>query len=411
MTPTVLSCFSGIGGLDLGLEAAGFKTIGCLETDGDARVALHRNRENWRELGDGDVVSASEWLSPDSLGISRGELTAIAGGPPCQPFSKAAQWAAPKRGVRDDRGQTVIGMMNLVGKFLPRVVIMENVAGFLSGENNATSIINREFEKINRNSGTSYALQSWIVNAADFGVAQQRKRAIVLAFREPTRLPSQLPVPQLGTVRTAWDAIGHLEDKADRNVVAMGKYADLLPSIPEGSNYQYLTAQGGGAELELFGYRTRYWSFLLKLARDKPAWTLPASPGPSTGPFHWANRPLTSQERLLLQGFPESWKLVANERTNVRLTGNATPPPLAEAIGRFALAQLAQPASPVNTATLPTLATAKSQTRMPPAQPPAKLPPHWHAKVAPHDKHPGRGAGPAGYFVNPRRSSGDEIAS
>ncbi len=262
MTPTVLSCFSGIGGLDLGLEAAGFKTIGCLETDGDARVALHRNRENWR---------ARRWRRCFGIGmaeprfarISPGELTAIAGGPPCQPFSKAAQWAAPKRGVRDDRGQTVIGMMDLVGKFLPRVVIMENVAGFLSGENNATSIINREFKKINRNSGTSYALQSWIVNAADFGVAQQRKRAIVLAFREPTRLPSQLPVPELGTVRTAWDAIGHLEDKADRNVVAIGKYADLLPSIPEGSNYQYLTAQGGGAELELFGYRTRYWSFLL----------------------------------------------------------------------------------------------------------------------------------------------------
>jgi DNA (cytosine-5)-methyltransferase 1 len=61
-----------------------------------------------------------------------------------------------------------------------------------------------------------------------------------------------------------------------------GNYAGLLPSIPEGSNYQYLTARGGGEEL--FGYRTRYWSFLLKLAKDLPAWTLAASPGPSTGP-------------------------------------------------------------------------------------------------------------------------------
>ena len=70
-----------------------------------------------------------------------------------------------------------------------------------------------------------------------------------------------------------------------------GKWADLLPSIPEGENYLWHTARGGG--MPLFGWRTRYWSFLLKLAKDRPSWTIQAQPGPATGPFHWTNRRLS----------------------------------------------------------------------------------------------------------------------
>ena len=91
---------------------------------------------------------------------------------------------------------------------------------------------------------------------------------------------------------TAWDAIGEfsLRSKADELKVR-GQWADLLPSIPEGENYLWYTARKGG--LPLFGWRTRFWSFLLKLAKDRPSWTIQAQPGPAIGPFHWENRMLS----------------------------------------------------------------------------------------------------------------------
>ncbi len=398
MPLTTLSCFSGIGGLDLGLEAAGFDHAGALEIDADALSSMRKNRPAWAQLEPGDVVAAGTVLGPSALGLELGELSLIAGGPPCQPFSKAAQWAAPKRGVTDVRGQTVGGMMDLVERFLPRAVLMENVSGFLAGRHNAAPIIQQRFDDINAKHGTAYSLRSWIVDAADYGVPQHRQRAIVLALRDPASLPGALPTSHSADHRTAWDALGD-SNPSDLPPLT-GKYAELLPSIPEGSNYQYLTARGGGRDVELFGYRTRYWSFLLKLAKDRPAWTLPASPGPSTGPFHWDNRHLAPSERLLLQGFPADWELTSNIRANVRLAGNATPPPLAEAMGKLVRSLLEHPGKSLSEVDVtPSLATTKRGSTPPPATPVTRLPKHWQDKVQSRDAHPGAGAGPRGHAI------------
>jgi DNA (cytosine-5)-methyltransferase 1 len=395
---TVLSCFSGIGGLDVGLEAAGFDSVGCLETDHSARAALGANRPKWPLLEVSDVVAAGSALRPKDLGLEIRELTLIAGGPPCQPFSKAAQWAAPKKGVTDERGTAVGGMLQLVEAFLPAAVLMENVSGFLIGKNNAAPVIEAAFREINSANKTHYRLLSWVVDASDFGVPQHRRRAIAVAFRDEVLDDLELPSTHVGEHRTAWDALG--DDQPDDRPMATGKYADLLACIPEGSNYQYLTARGGGAKVELFGYRTKFWSFLLKLAKDQPAWTLPASPGPSTGPFHWDNRPLTSGERLLLQGFSADWKLVSNDRVNARLTGNATPPPLAEAAGRFISSLIADGTrQPEVSEMVPTLGTPRRGQPPPPAMLPEPLPKTWRAKVGPKAAHPGAGLGPAAHHT------------
>lgn len=379
--------------MDLGLEAAGFQTLGCLEIDAPARNALAKNRPEWKALEPSDVVLAGRSLRPRDLGLTPGELTLVAGGPPCQPFSKAAQWAAPKRGVTDERGQTTEGMLDLVEHFLPAAVLIENVSGYLRGRNNAAPVIEDRFAEINAKHSTSYTLRSWVVNAADYGVPQFRHRAVLIAFRDPVTVPTSLPTTHAGTHRSAWDALG---DHPPLNLPKpTGKYADLLPSIPEGGNYQYLTARGAGPDHEVFGYRTKFWSFLLKLARDQPAWTLPASPGPSTGPFHWDNRPLSSVERLLLQGFPGNWQLTDNERVNVRLAGNATPPPLAEAMGRLVRTLLERPHQvPSVHEIYPTLATPKRPGSTPPPRAVAPLPDRWRAIVGPKDAHPGPGEGP-----------------
>lgn len=386
LNPKVLSVFSGAGGLDIGLEWAGYSTVGCLEIDTDARRTLALNRPDWPLLLDGDVITAASDLSPIDLGLGIGELDLLAGGPPCQPFSMAAQWSGGRRGMDDDRAGTVHGLLDLLERFLPRAVMLENVLGFVQGPNSALPEIQARLRRIERKTKVRYQLHWKLVNAADYGVPQNRRRVIVVMLRdsvdwewpEPTHAQSPL---------TAWDALAGLPTEASY-VPATGKWADLLPLIPPGKNYQWLTSTGGGPEL--FGYRTKYWNFLLKLHPDLPAWTLSASPGPSTGPFHWESRPLSAAESLRLQSFSDDWVLVGDARSQTKLVGNATPPRLAWAFGRSIRSALgydendSAPAYP------------GADTVSPRAEVLDQVPSRFVPIVGAKSAHPGHGRGPRG---------------
>lgn len=325
---SVLSLFSGAGGMDLGLEWAGFECIGFVELDSTARKTIGLNRD-WSAVGSGDVNELASTLSPADLGLKIGELDLVAGGPPCQPFSAAAQWAATGRsGMLDPRAQTVTSTLKIIERFLPKAVLMENVLGFVEGKGAALEFLRAELETIARRHGVQYQLHWKLVNAADYGVPQNRRRVIIVALRDGQDF--SWPHPSVGSRPvTAWEA---LHDAPMEEIpLRSGKWTALLPSIPEGHNYQWLTNRGGGPEL--FGYRTKYWNFLLKLSRALPSWTLAASPGPSTGPFHWENRPLTSREQLRLQSFDDDWVLAGDYRARTKQAGNATPPLLAQVMG------------------------------------------------------------------------------
>jgi DNA (cytosine-5)-methyltransferase 1 len=190
----------------------------------------------------------------------------------------------------------------------------------------------------------------------------------------------------------AWDAIGGLE--LDEIPEMRGRFADLLPSIPEGRNYQHFTPEEEGTR-SLFGYRTRYWSFLLKLAKDEPAWTLAANPGPSTGPFHWDNRPLAIAEMLRLQTFPADWYVSGDRWRQVRQVGNATPPLLAEQFGREIGRQLYG-----RRYTGPPRLQIRRRSHVPPRERPRRVPKSFLDLERDHAAHPGAGKGP-----RPRRSS------
>src|SRR5215204_1934588 len=131
---TVLSAFTGIGGLDLGLESAGFQTIGCIERDKVARKTLNANRANWNLIEPGDIESVAASLTPRDLGLRRGQLSILAGASPCQPFSKAAQWSANGRiGLADPRSLCLDPFLILLETFLPKVFLIENVQSFVAG--------------------------------------------------------------------------------------------------------------------------------------------------------------------------------------------------------------------------------------------------------------------------------------
>ncbi|GAB3150971.1 DNA (cytosine-5-)-methyltransferase [Microbispora hainanensis] len=386
---TVLSIFTGAGGLDLGLEAAGLGTIGCVEKDTDCLRTLEVNRPGWKLLDTADIIDAAVTLRPRDLGLRRRELDVLAGGPPCQPFSTAGQWArSGRRGMDDARANTILAMLDLLERFLPRVLLIENVAGFLHGQVSARPFIEERLTQINNENRTRYRLSALVVDAADYGVPQHRRRIIAVASRDGRGFKHPDPTHADFPIR-AWDAIGDLRE--DHLPTPLGAWADLLPCIPEGENYQYLTARGGGEEV--FGYRTRYWSFLLKLAKDRPAWTLPASPGPAAGPFHWDSRPLTLRERMRLQSFPDEWILTGTLNSQIRQVGNATPPLLAEVMAREVVSQLLKRGQVW--ATPPTLLRHRSECPPPPPAEPAPVPERYRHMIGPKQAHPGTGLGPA----------------
>ena len=381
----MLSAFTGLGGLDLGLEKAGFQTIACIEVSPDARRSIVLNRSAWNLLEWADIDSAAAHLTPSHLGLRRGELSVLAGGPPCQPFSKAAQWSTKGRnGLRDPRARCLNAFLKLIERFLPRVVLIENVPGFVRGSTSALQRINAALRRINRLYSTRYRLEYRVLNSADHGVPQRRQRAILIARRDGKSAPWPAPTHVLKPVR-AYDALRNV--KAIELPKPRGYWSGLLPSIPEGMNYLYHTRAGGG--IELFGERRRYWSFLLKLAQDKPAWTIPAQPGPSTGPFHWNNRPLALEELLRLQTFPVGWHVGGGRTAQVRQVGNATPPLLAEVIGR----SLGRAVFGIKYDCSPRLRIPRSRGK-PVMTQTRQVPTRYLQHEGQHDPHPGEGDGP-----------------
>jgi DNA (cytosine-5)-methyltransferase 1 len=255
-TPTirVLSVFTGAGGLDVGLEAAGFEIVACIERHELARRTLQTNRD-WPLLDPPDISDVAKYLRPQDLNLRRGDLELLAAGPPCQPFSKAAQWSSNGRaGMVDPRSRCLRDLLTLVDRFLPKAILIENVVGFIRKQGGALNLIRSTLDAINRREGTSYQLTADSLNAVDYGVPQRRERAFLVALRDGCSFDWPSPTHTITSIR-AWDAIGDLDEP--EKPVATGKWAQLLPSIPEGWNYLWHTDRGGGRPL--FGYRSRYW--------------------------------------------------------------------------------------------------------------------------------------------------------
>ena len=418
---SAISLYTGAGGLDLGFEAAGFATRVAVETDREAVATLRLNRPNW-EVIEASIhskeASSSRILSRGRL--ATGDADVLIGGPPCQPFSKSGYWArGDARRLDDPRAETLSAYIRVLRDSQPRAFLLENVPGLaFSQKDEGLEFLRRRIDEINREIGTSYSFHVALLRAVEFGVPQDRQRVFVVGARDGTRFDFPAAthasamdlavhtgdgfsggdlfaaVSPRGTdaYLTAWDAIGDLEDDDDPALVVSGKWAGLLPSIPEGSNYLFHTERGvpdGGKPL--FGWRRRYWNFLLKLGKRLPSWTIAAQPGPSTGPFHWKNRRLSPREMMRLQTFPDAYRLVGDLRAAQRLVGNAVPSALAEKLALEIRRQLLGDRS-VRSDRLTLLPERRGA--IPPPQPRARVPKKFLQLAGNHDPHPGTGEGP-----------------
>lgn len=337
-----ISLYTGAGGLDIGLEAAGFEPAICVELNKDARATLNFNRPHWHLLEPGDIHAHRPEEILEQACLKPKETVLLSGGPPCQPFSKASFWVNGKAaGIADARAKTLKAYIKLADAALPQFLLLENVRGRSKfGKNNAIEFLKAGIEWVNRRNGTRYKWTILQLNAADYGVPQIRERIYMVSDRDGRIFQSLNKTHSsvendaiLEPYITTWDVIGDLDtDKWDEELTPRGKWAKLLPSIPEGKNYLWHTSRGGG--MPLFGWRTKYWSFLLKLDKNRPSWTLPANPGPSTGPFHWRNHMLSLRELCRLQTFPDDHVIKGTYSSARRQIGNAVPPLIGEIIGK-----------------------------------------------------------------------------
>lgn len=341
---TSISLYTGVGGLDFGFEAAGFRTAAAVEIDPVACRTIRRNRPHWN-LIDRDIHDIS---SAEILGVANlepGEADVLIGGPPCQPFSKSSYWVNGDALRMDDpRSDTLGAFLRVLRDTRPKAFLLENVYGLVyKGKDEGLRHLLDGIARINRETGTSYQVSWKLLNAAHFGVPQVRERVFLVGSRDGASF--EFPRPThcreteldlfggLERYRTAWDAIGDLPaHPEERSLKVGGKWGALLPSIPEGQNYLWHTNRGGG--MRLFGWRTRYWSFLLKLAKDQPSWTIQAQPGSAIGPFHWSNRKLTAREMCRLQTFPDGLDFDCGRQDVQKLLGNAVPSLLGEVLAR-----------------------------------------------------------------------------
>jgi len=340
--PKIVSLYSGAGGLDYGFEAAGFEIAVATDIDANCCATLASNREWPVACGDICQITSKELL--DAASLSRGEVDLIMAGPPCQPFSKSGYWVnGDTRRLDDPRAVTLDEFMRCVEEMLPKAFLLENVHGInYSGKEEGFQLLERLTRSVNERHGTNYELSWSVLNAADYGVPQIRQRFFLVGHREGRRFSFPAPTHHAAGEDsrepwvTAWDAIGDVVPSGDEDLSVKGKWADLLPSIPEGENYLWHTDRKGG--VPIFKWRSRYWSFLLKLAKNRPSWTIQAQPGPAIGPFHWQNRLLSVSEMARLQTFPDDVEFVGSRRSVQMQIGNAVPSLLAEVLAR-AIAQ------------------------------------------------------------------------
>jgi len=329
------------------MERAGFEIV--LASDNERRCQESHNAnfpgakfylgsvtDLVRELEEGNVLGM-----PASVDL-------LAGGPPCPPYSKSRFYRTEKpRALKDDLGWTTIrGFLDTLQLLQPRAFVLENVAGL------AYKVHRQALDYILAEADAAGYDCSWeILNAANYGVPQVRERFFLVGMRDGSfTFPEQThardavgpgsnkPKPW----RTAGDVLADLdtEDNADdTGHFAGGQYHDLLKAIPPGDNYLYFTAKRGHST-PMFEWRSRYWSFLLKLSPDLPSWTIQARRSNNMGPFHWRSRILRIEEVKRLQTFPDDWVLSGTLEQQWRQVGNAVPPLLAEILGTAIREQL-----------------------------------------------------------------------
>jgi len=307
--PRVFEICAGAGGLALGLESAGFQHICAVDNDPYACQTLRINRPQWEVL-EADVRDLrGEML----LGVDL-----LAGGVPCPPFSIAGR----QLGENDER-DLFPEVIRLAAEGKPRALLIENVRGFAAARFDSY----REWlvDELDR---LGYFSAFRVLDAADFGVPQNRSRAFLVAFDRSCVRGFAWPEPS-GSDMTVADAIGDLLGARGWNGVENWRLRARAPAptLVGGSK------KHGGPDLGPTRAK-KQWAVLQVDGHG----LADVAPGPDAPVTH-APR-LTVRMAARLQCFPDDWEFSGGKTAAYRQVGNALPPPLAAAVARQVRAAL-----------------------------------------------------------------------
>lgn len=315
----IISLFSGCGGLDLGFERAGFKIPVANEYDKTIWETFKINHPQTR-LIEGDIRQISESDFPS-------DVDGIIGGPPCQSWSEAGAL----RGIDDARGQLFFDYIRILRKVRPKFFLAENVSGMLADRHNeAVQNIIKLFEE------SGYDVTLTLVNAKDYGVAQERKRVFYIGFRKDLNISFQFPVGSTTDDKrkfTLKDIIWDLQDSAvpsaprnhhnplavNNNEYFTGEFSPIFMSRNRVKSWdeQAFTVQASGRQCQLHPQAPK----MVKVGKNDCRFV--------EGQEHLYRR-MTVREVARIQGFPDDFQFIYDSVNDAyKMIGNAVPVHLA----------------------------------------------------------------------------------
>lgn len=323
---TAVDLFSGCGGLTLGLERAGFDVLAAIEIDPWSSETYRLNHPGVR-LIQKDIREVGAPSLRRKLGLKKGELDLLAGCPPCQGFSRM-RTKNSDRAARDPRNELISEFARFVCEFMPKTVMLENVPAL--ARHGRFGALQRVLKSL------GYSQFVDVLDAADYGVPQRRKRLILLASRVHEPVPAS-PRSRRVTVR---QAIGSLDTK------------DELHCLPERRSQAVqalikMLPKNGGSRKDLpekfvlacHAEDVGFFDVYGRMSWDDVAPTITSGcSNPSKGRFVHPvrDRAISLREAALLQGFPKKYRfdVSAGKERLALMIGNALPPPFIAAHAR-----------------------------------------------------------------------------
>lgn len=362
--PRALDLFCGCGGISSGLESAGFEVIAGVDVEPKYLQTFKENFPRAQAIkSDLSKVSPVDFMR--SLGIGPGELDLLAGGPPCQGFSKNVPRS--RREVDSKNNMLIDTFLTYCEALKPRLIMMENVAEMKNG-------YGQEFTEkvVERLSAVGYALNHEVLNGADYGVPQKRRRAFFIAslkkmpvFLAPTHAKenkSDVLFPLKKHV-TVWDAIGDLPSLShgqdidpfeyrcnpfsefqEKMRTEKGKVKNTVARLLKPLQFERISSLSPGQGLkdlpEHLRPKSGYSGAYGRLAKDMVAPTITRwvfHPGSGRWGHPEDVRLITIREAARLQSFPDHFEFVGSYNDHAGQIGNAVPPLLAEIVAKSLL--------------------------------------------------------------------------
>lgn len=306
---TIVSLFSGCGGMDLGFHQEGFEVVWANDIN-DWACKTYRNNF-------GDHIVEGDVTELDLSKLPKADV--VTGGFPCQDFSVI--WK--RGGIETERGNLYKYFVDVVKAVEPKIFVAENVRGLLSANNGkAIEQIVSDFQEVGEK---GYHTTIDLVNFADYGTPQLRERVLIIGVRKDINGQFKLP-PKTHTPDTyigSKVALKGVEEVPFNNEHQniMKKTAERLELIPPGGNFSDIPKDSPYYVKGMISHVYR------RLHPDKPSTTIIAGGGGGTWGYHYSEpRPLTNRERARLFGYPDDFIFEGSITEVRRQIGNSVPP-------------------------------------------------------------------------------------